>query len=49
MNNMQRTSAIKFVAVLSKCGFHLLVITVRVSLSLSYFNNLFIWRNDGEC
>jgi len=23
-------------------------ITVRVSLNLSYFNNLFLWRNDNE-
>ena len=25
-----------------------ITITVRVSLNLSYFNNLFLWRNDGE-
>ena len=25
-----------------------ITITVRVSLNLSHFNNLFLWRNDGE-
>jgi len=44
VNNMQRTNAIEYFAVSSKCT----TITVRVRLSLSYFNNLFHWSNDGE-
>ena len=43
---MKRTSAIEFFTVLSKCVF--ITITVRVSLDLSFFNNLFLWRNDGK-
>jgi len=41
-----KNHAIDIFAVLSKCG--LPSITVRVSLNLSYFNNLFLGRNDGE-
>jgi len=43
---MQRTRAINISAVLNKCGFN--PITVRDSLSIWYFNNLLLWRNNGE-
>jgi len=46
MNNMQRTSAIKFLQSWASMVF--IFITVRVSLSLSYLNNLFLWRYDSE-
>jgi len=44
---MQRTSAIEFFLQSWACVVFI-TITVRVSLNLSYFNNLFLWRNDGE-
>ena len=43
--NMQQTSAIEVFAVLSVV---FITITDRVSLNLSYFNNLFLLRNDSE-
>jgi len=46
MINMQRTSATDFLQSWASVVF--ITITVRVSLNLSYFNNLFLWRNDGE-
>jgi len=43
---MQLTIAIEIFAFMNKCGSF--TITVRVSLNLSYFNNLFLLRNYGE-
>ena len=44
---MQQKSAIDF-CLLSWASVVFITITVRISLNLSYFNNLFLWRNDGE-
>jgi len=46
MNNVQRTSAFDFLQFLSSVVFT--SITARVGLNLSSFNNLFLWRNDGD-
>jgi len=48
MINMQQKSAIDIFAVLSKTSVVFITIAVRVNLNLSYFNHLFLWRNDGE-
>ena len=43
MNNLQRTRAIEYFAILCKCGFHLN--RCQGGLNLSNFNNMFLWRN----
>jgi len=47
MNNMQRKCAIQMFAILSKTVVFT-SITVRVSIGVSYLNNLFLWRNECE-
>ena len=46
MNNMQRKNAIQMFAILSNVVFT--SISVRVSIGVSYLNNMFLWRHDGK-